>query len=105
MLNPAQIALIFQFSQQGLGRGLAVLAAWALLNLVGGGYLLAHADRRYEAYYFHAMNVGWGLVNAPWRAGASKAALSGPGGLQAWPSCFEASCSTKTCLFSIPDSM
>jgi hypothetical protein len=47
-----------------LGRGLAVLAAWALLNLVVSGYLLARADRRHEPYYFHGMNVGWGLVNA-----------------------------------------
>lgn len=64
MLTPAQIALVFQTNEQLLGRGLAVLAAWALLNLVVGGYLLANADRRYEPYYFQAMNVGWGLVNA-----------------------------------------
>lgn len=47
-----------------LGRGLAVLAAWALLNLIGSGGLLARADRRTEPYYFHGMNVGWGFVNA-----------------------------------------
>ena len=46
-----------------LGRGLVVLAAWALLNLIGSGYLLARADRRFEPYSFHGMNVGWGLVN------------------------------------------
>ncbi len=63
MLTPDQIAVIFQGNEQVLGRGLAVLAAWALLNLVVGGYLLARADRRHEPYYFQAMNVGWGLVN------------------------------------------
>ena len=47
-----------------LGRGLVVLATWALLNLIGSGYLLARADRRFEPYYFHGMNVGWGAVNA-----------------------------------------
>ena len=63
VLTPTQIASVFQSSESLLSRGLAVLAAWALLNLVVGGYLLAKADRRYEPYYFHAMNVGWGLVN------------------------------------------
>lgn len=47
-----------------LGRGLAVLSAWVLLNLVVSGYHLAHADRRLAAYYFHGMNVCWGLINA-----------------------------------------
>ena len=37
-----------------LSRGLAVLAAWALYSIVGGGYGLARAPRR----------AGWGLVNA-----------------------------------------
>ncbi|MDO7844851.1 hypothetical protein Q5H92_00665 [Hymenobacter sp. M29] len=46
-----------------LGRALAVLAAWALLNLLVGGTLLRQADRRFAPYYFHGMNVGWGLVN------------------------------------------
>ncbi|MBF9141837.1 DUF6992 family protein [Hymenobacter properus] len=46
-----------------LGRALAVLAAWALLNLLVSGILLRRADRRFVPYYFHGMNVGWGLVN------------------------------------------
>ena len=47
-----------------LSRGLAVLAAWALYSIVGGGYGLARAPRRAATFYFHAMTVGWGLVNA-----------------------------------------
>ncbi|SHJ66070.1 hypothetical protein SAMN02745146_3616 [Hymenobacter daecheongensis DSM 21074] len=45
-------------------RGMAVLATWALLNLVVSGYYLARTDRRSEAHYFHQMNVGWNMVNA-----------------------------------------
>jgi hypothetical protein len=59
-----EIAPLFQATEMLIGRGLAVLAAWALLNLVVSGYFVARADRRYEPYYFHGMNVGWGLVNA-----------------------------------------
>ena len=55
---------LFHTRELLLGRGLAVLAAWALLNLLVSGYYLARADRRYAPYYFHGMNVGWGLVNA-----------------------------------------
>ncbi|WP_310397405.1 DUF6992 family protein [Hymenobacter sp.] len=62
--SPADLAALHQTRELLLGRGLAVLAAWALLNLVGSGLLLARADRRYQPYYFHGMNVGWGLVNA-----------------------------------------
>ncbi|MEL5994717.1 DUF6992 family protein [Hymenobacter segetis] len=58
------IASLFMARELLLGRGLAVLAAWVLLNLVGSGYYLAHSDRRHESFYFHGMNVGWGLVNA-----------------------------------------
>ena len=57
------IARLFMSRELVLGRGLAVLAAWALLNLVGSGYYLARSDRRQEPFYFHGMNVGWGLVN------------------------------------------
>lgn len=46
-----------------LGRALAVLAAWALLNLLVSGTFVKQADRRFAPYYFHGMNVGWGLVN------------------------------------------
>ena len=47
-----------------LGLGLAVLAAWVLLNLIGSGARLARADRRLAPYYFHGLNVLWNLVNA-----------------------------------------
>ena len=63
-LTAPELASFYQAGELLLGRGLAVLAAWALLNLVGSGYLLARADRRAEPYHFHAMNVGWGLINA-----------------------------------------
>lgn len=62
-LSPAHLAALFQARELLLGQGLAVLAAWALGNLVISGHLLARADRRHEPYYFHGMNVGWGLVN------------------------------------------
>ncbi|SFQ67351.1 DUF6992 family protein [Hymenobacter arizonensis] len=58
------IASLLLASELLIGRGLAVLAAWALLNLVVSGYMVANADRRHEPYHFHSMNVGWGLVNA-----------------------------------------
>ena len=57
-------AALHQARELLLGRGLAVLAAWALLNLVVSGYALRRADRRHAPYYFHGMNVGWGLINA-----------------------------------------
>ena len=60
----AELTAVFQARELLLGRGLAVLTGWALLNLIGSGYLLRHADRRFQPYFFHAMNVGWGLVNA-----------------------------------------
>jgi len=60
----SDIAFFFQSRELLIGRGLAVLAAWALLNLIGSGYLLRRADRRYAPYYFHGMNVGWGAINA-----------------------------------------
>lgn len=58
------ITSLFMSRELLLGRGLAVLSAWALLNLIGSGYYLARSDRRHEPFYFHGMNVGWGLVNA-----------------------------------------
>lgn len=60
----ADVAALFMGREQVLGRGLALLAGWVLLNLVGSGYYLAHADRRHAAYYFHGLNVLWNLVNA-----------------------------------------
>ncbi|UOQ72823.1 DUF6992 family protein [Hymenobacter cellulosilyticus] len=44
--------------------GMAILATWALLNLLVSGYLVAHTDTRTETHYFHQMNVGWNFVNA-----------------------------------------
>lgn len=44
-------------------RGMGVLGAWALLNLLVSGYHVMHADARAEARYFHLMNVGWAFVN------------------------------------------
>jgi hypothetical protein len=54
------------YAARGLivGRGLAVLAAWVIANLVGSGYAVSRADRRTEPYYFHFMNVAWALINA-----------------------------------------
>ncbi|SMB95077.1 hypothetical protein SAMN00120144_1860 [Hymenobacter roseosalivarius DSM 11622] len=45
-------------------RGMGILGAWALLNLVVSGYFVARTDKRTEAHYFHQMNVGWNLINA-----------------------------------------
>lgn len=67
MLPPetaATVAALFMRREVLLGRGLAVLAAWVLLNLIGSGYCLARADRRREDFYFHGLNVLWNLVNA-----------------------------------------
>jgi hypothetical protein len=65
MLLPhtSEIASLFLARELIIGRGLAVLSAWALLNLIGSGYLVRQADRREAPYYFHGMNVGWGAVN------------------------------------------
>ncbi|MCI1186718.1 hypothetical protein MON38_04760 [Hymenobacter sp. DH14] len=63
-LPAAEVAALFMRREVLLGRGLAVLAAWVLLNLIGSGYYLARADRRRETYYFHGLNVLWNLMNA-----------------------------------------
>ena len=63
-LPAADVAGLFMHREVLLGRALAVLSAWVLLNLIGSGYYLAHADRRQQAYYFHGLNVLWNLVNA-----------------------------------------
>lgn len=44
-------------------RGMAVLGAWALLNLLVSGYRVNESGARTEAYYFHQMNLGWNFVN------------------------------------------
>ncbi len=46
------------------GRGLAVLAAWVLGNVLVSGYFVGRTDRRTAAHHFHFMNVAWALVNA-----------------------------------------
>ena len=63
-LPAAEVAALFLQREVLVSRGLAVLTAWVLLNLIGSGYYLAHADRRHEPYYFHGLNVLWNLVNA-----------------------------------------
>ena len=50
-----------------VARGMAVLGLWALLNLGLGAWLAFRtfrAEGQREAFYFHLMNAGWGLVNA-----------------------------------------
>lgn len=63
-LPALEVAALFMRREVLLGRALALLAVWVLLNLIGSGAKLAQADRRHEAYYFHGMNVLWNLVNA-----------------------------------------
>ena len=62
--SASEMAALHHARELLLGRGLAVLAAWALLNLIVGGTALARADRRQSGYYFYGMCVGWGVVNA-----------------------------------------
>ncbi|MCC2547343.1 hypothetical protein LJY25_12885 [Hymenobacter sp. BT175] len=45
-------------------QGMAVLGAWALLNLLVSGYYVAQSDSRTEGRWFHLMNVSWNVVNA-----------------------------------------
>ncbi|MCC3156611.1 hypothetical protein LJ737_05140 [Hymenobacter sp. 15J16-1T3B] len=47
-------------TQQGMG----LLGAWALLNLLLSGWLVARTGRRTVRHHFHLMNVAWGAVNA-----------------------------------------
>ncbi|MGI4870599.1 MAG: DUF6992 family protein [Janthinobacterium lividum] len=54
----------YQGREQLLGRGLAVLGTWALLNLIASGYLLPRTDPRHWLHHFHLMNCGWAFVNA-----------------------------------------
>ena len=44
-------------------RGMAVLGAWTLLNLVVSGYHVARTDARTATHHFHLMNVAWNVVN------------------------------------------
>jgi hypothetical protein len=54
----------YRTREQLLGRGLGLLGAWALLNLVGSGYWLPRTDRRTVAHHFHFMSCCWGFINA-----------------------------------------
>ena len=54
----------YQHHELLLGRGLAVLGLWALLNLLNSGYSLPRTDRRTADYHFHFMNCCWAFVNA-----------------------------------------
>ena len=63
-LPAAEVAALFMQREVLLGRAMALLATWVLLNLIGSGYYLAHADRRHATFYFHGLNVLWNLVNA-----------------------------------------
>ena len=84
MVPAANVAALFMHREQVLGRALAVLAAWVLLNLIGSGSRLAGADCRREDYYFHGMNVLWNLVNAALAAwGILRLHFSPPAGLNA----------------------
>ncbi len=56
--------LILEARELLLSRGLSVLAAWAVLNVVLSGYCAWRAPRHLESFHFHGMNLGWGLVNA-----------------------------------------
>ena len=61
---PAALSLLHEARELALGRGLAVLAAWAVGNLLVSGYLLTVADRRQSVFFFHGMNATWGVINA-----------------------------------------
>lgn len=61
---PAELPAINQARELMTEHGMAVLGAWALLNLVVSGYHVARTDNRTEAHHFHLMNVGWNMVNA-----------------------------------------
>lgn len=47
-----------------VAQGMSVLGLWALLNILVSGYWVARLEPRLEAFHFHFMNAGWGLVNA-----------------------------------------
>jgi len=60
---PAWLAA-YQHHEMLLGRGLAILGAWALLNLTASGYQLPRVDRREWHHHFHLMNCAWAFINA-----------------------------------------
>ena len=64
MLTPADLPIINHARELLAERGMGVLGAWALLNLVVSGYHVAHTDTRTAIHHFHLMNVAWNVVNA-----------------------------------------
>lgn len=55
---------LYQVRELLEGRGLAVLTAWVIGNVLVSGYYVGRTDRRAPAHHFHFMNVAWALVNA-----------------------------------------
>lgn len=60
---PAALPAINMARELLAERGMGLLGAWALLNLLVSGYHVTRTDTRTEPHYFHQMNIGWGLVN------------------------------------------
>lgn len=82
-LSPSELAALHQAREVLLAWGLAVLAAWVLLNLLGSGYGLSQADRHHERFYFHGLNVMWAFGNATLAAwGIWHLQLAAPPGLR-----------------------
>ena len=63
MLLPTELPVINHARELLAERGMAVLGAWGLLNLVVSGYYVARTDARTPPHHFHLMNVGWNVVN------------------------------------------
>ncbi|MBC8081757.1 MAG: hypothetical protein H7Z21_00975 [Hymenobacter sp.] len=62
-LSPDLLPAVNQARELLAERGMAVLGAWALLNLLVSGYRVNQSGGRTEARYFHQMNLGWNFVN------------------------------------------
>ncbi|MBF9238632.1 hypothetical protein I2I05_14605 [Hymenobacter sp. BT683] len=75
------VTLLYEARELLLARGMAVLATWALLNVVVSGYGAWRTPRHLESFHFHGMNLGWGLVNAGLAAWSLRH-LSPPTGLR-----------------------
>ena len=60
----SSLATLHQARELLVARAMSVLGLWALLNMLVSGYRVARLEPRSEAYHFHLMNAGWGLVNA-----------------------------------------
>lgn len=62
--SPSVLYQLHQARELLVAQGLSALGGWALLNMVVSGYQITKLDPRTEAFYFHLMNAGWGVVNA-----------------------------------------